>query len=81
MPVREVLARHSAMELAEWAAYEHAYGPLDGAWRDEVMAQMHELTQLVAYLSGCQFEENPAPKPRPLQRPGLLRQPQSEDEE
>jgi hypothetical protein len=28
-------------------AYERAFGPIDGAWRDDVIAEMHELLQAI----------------------------------
>lgn len=38
MPVRELLARTSGRELAEWMAFERLTGPLDGRLRGDVQA-------------------------------------------
>lgn len=38
MPVRELLARTSSMELSEWVAYERLTGPLDSRLRGDIAA-------------------------------------------
>lgn len=38
MPVRELLARATSRELAEWMAYERLTGPLDERLRGDVQA-------------------------------------------
>ena len=65
MPVREVLATHTSLELAEWNAYERAYGPIDDDWRDENSAQIHELLQSLLYAFGGEGTPEPRHKTRP----------------
>lgn len=47
-------------------AYEMATGPLDGTWRDEILAQIHELIQKNNLLTGASLagkgRKNPAGK-------------------
>ncbi|GHF73903.1 phage tail assembly protein T [Streptomyces thermodiastaticus] len=38
MPVRELLARTTSRELAEWMAYERLTGPLDSRLRGDIQA-------------------------------------------
>lgn len=60
-------------EIAEWRAFEKAFGPLRDEWRDEALASIHEQLQLIARLIGQGFfgEESPvtefAPVPRPAE--------------
>lgn len=51
MPVRDVLAIHSSLELAEWMAYEKAFGPIDDEWRDNTLAEVHELLQGILHIT------------------------------
>lgn len=79
MPVREVLARHTSHELFEWKAFELAYGPIDHIHSNELLTEVVELLQTVAYLQGAQMEKNPMPKPKALERVGILLQPVEEE--
>lgn len=72
MPVREVLATHTALELGEWNAYERAFGPIDGDWRDENAAQINELLQAILHITvqanskdGTSPQTTPKHKARP----------------
>lgn len=60
----------SSYEMTEWQAYEEAFGPVNGMWDRETLAQIHELLQTMAYIAGAQAEENPVPQPRTKDRPG-----------
>lgn len=40
-----MLARIDSRELAEWEAFERAFGPLDYSWRDDMLARLHEIMQ------------------------------------
>lgn len=79
VPVREVLRRHTARELAEWMAYEAAYGPIGSTYANELLAQINELLQNIAYMTGAQLEENPIPMPRQVQRAGFMLEPPTQD--
>lgn len=82
MPVRDVLARHSSREISEWQGFERAYGPIDHTHQTELLTQLIEATQTVAYLVGAQLETNPMPTPKPMPRLGLLNQlPEDDDPE
>lgn len=50
-----MLSRIGSDELAEWMAYEQAFGPLDDAWRDDMFARLHEIQQ------GDPVQRNPRP--------------------
>jgi hypothetical protein len=62
----------TSREIAEFRAYEQAYGPIDGSWEKETLAQMHELLQMSAWIAGSEAEENPMPNPRTKGRPGFM---------
>jgi hypothetical protein len=68
MTVDEMLNRISSYELTQWDAYERATGPLGGRYSDETLAAIQEQLQLTCYLLGAQWEENPAPQPKPWPR-------------
>lgn len=55
--------------MSEWEAFERAYGPIDGEYSADMLAQIHEQLQILTWLMGNQFEPNPAPKPRNVPRP------------
>lgn len=60
MPVREMLARFSSPELAEWMAYENVAGPVNGQYDSEMLTQIHELIQAFGSEDG-DFETMPRP--------------------
>lgn len=78
MPVREVLARHTSRELAEWAAYERFAGPIDPGYEREALAAIHEQLQYMNRLLGAAHftdkknPNNPAPEPEHYPRPREL---------
>ena len=63
-----MLARISSPELADWAAYEQAFGPLGRIYADDMLANIEEALQAV-YLSLTATEESGAQevtrRPRP----------------
>lgn len=87
MTVDELLDRHTAKQLAEWAAYEIATGPLDSRWRDDVLASIQEqLQSLQTILGAAHFTseekpDNPIPLPIPVPRPWELSNPPESGEE
>lgn len=60
----------TSYEMAEWHGYEKAFGPINGLWEHETLAQIHELLQTIAYIGGAQAEDNPIPAPTTKDRPG-----------
>lgn len=44
--VRELLVRIDSRELAEWQAFERAFGPIDDAWRDRMLIELTYQVQL-----------------------------------
>lgn len=64
-----------AREIGEWRAYERCYGPLGNVWRDEVLAEIHELLQTQNRLTGqAHFTDNThsdsgVPEPEHFSRP------------
>ncbi|WP_432001233.1 hypothetical protein [Streptomyces sioyaensis] len=76
MPVRQVLASVTSRELAEWVAYERAYGPIDLMWTNETLAQIHELLQNLLYV-----QTEGGHKPHTHQRAGLLLAPKAAEPE
>ncbi|GGM55450.1 hypothetical protein GCM10012275_28220 [Longimycelium tulufanense] len=67
IPVAELLERLSSDELAEWIAYERYAGPSE-MWTAEVLAQIHELLQQIAYCVGAQVKAQ-LPRPKRYPRP------------
>lgn len=67
-----MMASMTAREYKEWEAYERATGPLDSAYEREMMAQLHELTQMNNILTGASLtkkgKKNPAGKFRKAPR-------------
>lgn len=50
MTVREMLGRMTALELAEWQAYENVAGRLDEQWTSEQFAEINELLQSMFHI-------------------------------
>lgn len=75
------------MELSEWEAYEREYGPVNDRWRDEVLAQLHELTQQQMRLLGAahftdkKHRKNPVPEPKRVPRPWVIHEDDEEDQD
>lgn len=67
-----------AREIAEWQAFEHVHGPLDRAYSDDMLAQIHEQLQFLAHVMGVQVwgEQNPVPAPRKVPRPANVFDPE-----
>lgn len=60
-------------ELAEWQAYEMAYGPLGNDYQNDLLAAIAERLHVGNYLFGkANFKDSPIPEPEPIQRPGEL---------
>lgn len=69
MSVRELLATHTSVELAEWQAFDRVYGFGDEHLHN-VLADIHEQVQLTNHLLGAAHftpedepDENPVPSP------------------
>ncbi|GGR52076.1 hypothetical protein [Streptomyces roseolus] len=66
----------TAREYKEWEAYERAAGPLDQAFEQEMLCEIHELIQLNNILTGAAItkkgKKNPAGKFRKVLRPDEL---------
>lgn len=58
MPVSELLARTSSLELSEWMAYEHITGPLDSRLRGDIAAGIVAAT--VANSNGAKKRAKPS---------------------
>ena len=80
MTVRELLTKLDSREIAEWMAYERAFGPVGNMYTHATLGSIQEQLQLVAFLQGGMFEENPAPEPQRWPRPDELLAGQLEDE-
>lgn len=67
------MERLSARQFAEWMSYERAFGPIDGSYSKELMAELHELIQVNNLLTGASLtkkgRKNPAGKFRRVPRP------------
>jgi hypothetical protein len=78
MPVREVLARHTSREIAEWMAYEQYAGPIDRGYDREALAGIHEQLQYMnrligaAHFTDSKHPNNPVPEPQHYPRPNEL---------
>lgn len=80
MPVTELLSRTTSYELAEWQAFERAYGPLGREYISDALASIHEQLQILNRMTGEQFEDNPAAEPSKWPRPNDIFKPVKEDE-
>ncbi len=69
MTVRVLLRSIDSQEIAEWQAYEKAFGPLGAMYTQELLAKQVDQQQLQNYLAGAQFDENPVPEPVKTLRP------------
>lgn len=73
---REVLARISSADLAEWVAFEQAHGPVDSTYERIMLNEIHYQLQTTNYLLGAahftnaeEDIENPIPSPERLPLP------------
>ena len=69
MTVEQMLAVVSSTELAEWEAYERAFGPIGKTYADETLATISDTLSILLRLYGEQFEDNPIPEPKKYPRP------------
>lgn len=78
-----MMERMSARQFNTWRAFELAFGPIDGTWDREMIAQQHELLQLNNQLTGASITKkggkNPAGKFRRVPRPWALYEPDHDD--
>lgn len=64
-----------SVEYSQWMAFERAYGPINGEWDQEALANIQEQLQSIAYLlSQAHFTDKthrrgPIPKPERYPRP------------
>lgn len=68
----ELLCGITAFEIAEWEAYERAFGPLGRQYEQDMLARVHEQLQMIAYVLGAansREDENPVPEPQKVPRP------------
>ena len=67
IPVKELLATHTSLELREYMAYEQHAGPLGDGYTRDLVQDMHYLAQWNNYLLGAwvtkEGEKNPVPEP------------------
>lgn len=87
MSVPELLATHTSYELAEWRAFDLAYGLGDQDLR-EVLSGIHEQLQMANHLTGAAHftpendpDKNPIPPPRRYPRAGDPPRSEEDDEE
>lgn len=82
MPVKELLATHSSLELRKYMAYERHAGPIGDGWQRDRLDQIHYLLQWNNYLLGAwvtqKGEENPVPQPVWV---GWKEQPEEDEDE
>lgn len=71
MSVRQLLHSMDSAEISEWQAYERAFGPLDRAYGDDMLARIHEQLQLLTHVQGAAGagKQNPIPPPKRVPRP------------
>ncbi len=81
MTVEEMLLRISALEIAEWQAFERAFGPIGREYADNTLADIHEQLQVLVRLTGEQYEDNPAPMPKRHLRPPEVMRAASDDDD
>ena len=67
--VAQLLTRVDSYELAEWEAFERAFGPLGNEYDQETLACILDQLGILTYLTGMQYEDNPIPIPRRYPRP------------
>ena len=58
-----MLARMSSLEIAEWKAFERAFGPIGNEWRDATQAAVLEQLQFLLSAWSSDFEPKPWPRP------------------
>lgn len=68
----ELLTKIDSREISEWMAYERAFGPVGDMYLYATLGSIQEQLQLVAYLQGGMYDENPAPTPERWPRPDEL---------
>ena len=56
-------------ELAEWEAFERAFGPIGNEYTQETLASILDTLNILTHLTGNQYEENPIPVPKRYDRP------------
>lgn len=85
MPVPEVLATHSSLELSRWRVYEEAYGPIDSSYVHARLAQIQELLMQIATFTGAQCGDedsgNPARAPEAIPPGFMFEEPEELTEE
>jgi hypothetical protein len=81
MTPRQVRARYTSLEIAEWLAYERFAGPVDRSYDREALAAIHEQLQIMNRLLGAAHftdekknKQNPVPEPERYPRPHELYQ-------
>jgi hypothetical protein len=72
---REVLARITSDELAEWIAFERVHGPIDSTYERLLLNEIHYQIQLTNHLLGAAHftdedtDENPIDEPERMPLP------------
>lgn len=63
MTVRQLLYALDSREIAEWQAFERAYGPLGRSYGDEKLAEIHETLQLLISVHAKGYEPQRSTRP------------------
>lgn len=66
-----MLDRLSSYEIAEWQAFEKAFGPLGNDYEKETLATIVDLLNVLIYTNGkiAYGDKNPVPEPKKYPRP------------
>lgn len=63
MTVSQLLRSLSAHEVAEWKAFERAYGPLGRDYGNEKLAEIHETLQQLISVQATNYEPKRSTRP------------------
>ncbi|AEV52073.1 hypothetical protein [Rhodococcus phage REQ1] len=77
MTVEQMLAVVSSTELAEWEAYERAFGPIGKSYGEQALASISDTLAILLRLYGEQFDDNPVPVPSKYPRPSEWYRPEA----
>jgi len=72
MTPREVLARISSEDLAEWIAFERAHGPIDATYERVMLNSIEFQLQTLNHLMGGAYFTNPDDGENPIAEPKQL---------
>lgn len=70
IPVKELLATHTSLEIREYMAYEQFAGPIGNDYLRDKIGDLHYMAQWTNYLLGAwatkEGDKNPMPEPKYL---------------